>query len=224
MDRFADSIHLAPSVAPRSWRWIARGLALAAVVGLLVVVWLVWDHQAVMAWMREARAVPFFAIMAVLPAFGVPLTPLFILAGATFGRRVGLVGAELALVANLTACYWIARGGMQRWLKAALRKFGHELPDLSRKDKRAVRFIVGTKLAPGVPAFVKHYGLGAAGVPFPLYLGWSMLISGIYGALLVLVGESLLEHRFNRGVIVLGVLLALGIGIAWWQRRRAREG
>jgi hypothetical protein len=32
------------------------------------------------------------------------------------------------------------------------------------------------KLAPGIPQFVKHYGLGVAGVPFGLYLGASMLI------------------------------------------------
>ncbi|MDQ3363810.1 MAG: hypothetical protein M3680_00055 [Myxococcota bacterium] len=48
--------------------------------------------------MRDARPLTFFIVMALLPAFGAPLTPLFLVAGVTFAVRVGLIGSGLALV------------------------------------------------------------------------------------------------------------------------------
>ena len=52
-----------------------------------------------------------------VPAIGVPMTPLLLLAGATFGPGIGLLGSLLALALNLTLCYWIAnlmRPGLRR--------------------------------------------------------------------------------------------------------------
>jgi len=200
-----------------------RGLAAAAVIGFIVLVWTVWDQEAVMSWIGGAGPLPFFAAMAILPALGAPITPFFVVAGATFGITVGIVGSLLALALHLTLCYFVARSRLRPRVAALLRRFDHEIPDFEQAGKSAVRFVLLVKLAPGIPGFVKHYGLGAARVPFALYLVTSMLITGTYGALLVVLGESLLEHDRRTILAVAGVVAALVLGVWWLRRRQAPE-
>lgn len=80
------------------------------------------------------------------------------------------------------------------------------------------------KLAPGVPGFVKNYGLGAARVPFVIYFTVSMLISGAYAAALIVLGESLFEHELGRGTIAVLVAAVLAL-VLWWAllRQAARR-
>jgi len=201
-----------------------RALGVVALVVLALLLWSVWDREALIGWMREARPVPFFALMALLPALGLPITPFFILAGATFGARIGLLGSLLALAANLTLCYWIAQSSLRPRLGALLRRFDYELPSFEEGGQSAVRFTLMVKVAPGVPGFVKHYGLGAAGVPFSVYFVASMAITGLYAAALIVLGESLLEHDLGKAVAA-AVALAAVAGAFWWlRRRRMRDG
>src|SRR5262245_7551781 len=104
-------------------------VSIVAVAVLLYLLWAIWDHDAVITWIEHAPPVPFFLLMAVITVFGVPMTPLFILAGATFGKKVGVVGSLAAIALNLTICYWVARSSLRRPLERLLRRFGHELPD-----------------------------------------------------------------------------------------------
>jgi uncharacterized membrane protein YdjX (TVP38/TMEM64 family) len=190
------------------------------IAGLLALLWSAYDHEAVMAWLREAHPLPFFAAATLLPIFGVPISPFFILAGASFGRWPGLIGSELALAANLVICYWIARSGIRQWLVSLLQKFGHELPEFSESNKRTFRFILTVKLTPGPPQVVKNYTLGAARVPFNLFFGTSMLINGVYAALLVIVGESILSHQLSRALIAVAVVVVLAAAARWGLRKR----
>ena len=206
------------------WRWVKRVLMLAALIGLALLVWSVWDRLlSVMEWVRRARPLPFFAVMALLPAVGVPITPFFILAGASFGTRVGLAGSALALGANLTICYWLART-LRPVLERMMRRFGYDLPDFGKKIRGAVRFTLAIKLAPGVPAFVKNYALGMAGIPFALYLLSSLLITGVYAVSLVVLGESLLVHDRSRIALVAGLVVLVALGLWWWRRSRSSSG
>jgi uncharacterized membrane protein YdjX (TVP38/TMEM64 family) len=163
---------------------------------------------------------PFFGGMALAPMFGMPITPLFVVAGATFGRRLGLIGSAAALAANLALCYWIARSRLRPWLVRLMRRFDYELPDFRGTYRGAWRFTFMVKLAPGVPQFVKNYGLGVAGVPFALYFAASMLVTGAYGAALILLGESLFQHDRTRALAVGGAVVILALAIWWWRRRK----
>ncbi len=205
------------------WRWARRALVVVGLAAVAYVLWSSWDREAIAAWKQEASPLTFFVVMAIVPALGVPVTPLFILAGATFGRRLGLLGSGIALAANLAICYWIARSGLRRWLVWVLRRFDYELPDFEQRYKGALRFTLMVKLAPGVPAFVKNYGLGVAGVPFSLYFAASMLITGAYGVALIVLGESLFQHDGNRAVVVGALVVVLALGVWWWRRRRSRQ-
>jgi len=195
--------------------FVAIGLAAVA----LIVLW-AWDRGLITRWKETATPLPYFAGMAIAPAFGIPMTPLFVLAGATFGRRVGLIGSGLALAANLVFCYWIARTGLRRWIGRLLRRFDYELPDFDKKYQGAWRFTFFVKLAPGIPQFVKNYTLGVAGVPFALYFGSSLLISGAYGAALILLGESLFQHDSSRSVVIGAAVVAVAVAVWWWRKQK----
>jgi uncharacterized membrane protein YdjX (TVP38/TMEM64 family) len=190
-----------------------RGWTVAAVVGLALLLWAVWEREAITAWMSQARPVPFFALVALLTTVGAPITPFFIVAGATFGVRMGLIGSGLALAVSLVVTYWIAQG-LRPWVESVLRRFDRELPDFERAGKSVLHFTLMVKLAPGIPAFLKNASLAVAGVPFPLYLGVSLLVTGAYVAALVVLGESLLEHDLRRSLALaaaFAVLIVLGL-------------
>jgi uncharacterized membrane protein YdjX (TVP38/TMEM64 family) len=198
-----------------------KGILAALGVALLAVaLWSAWDADALAAWKQEAGPVRFFGAMAVLPAIGVPMTPLFVLAGATFGVGPGLLGSLVALGLNLTLCYAIASSGLRSRLVALLRRFEYELPDFEQRETGAVRFTLLVKMAPGAPAVVKNYLLGLTGVPFPVYFGLSMLITGAYAAVCIVVGVSLFEHDVNRVILAVAAAVALALGLWWWLKSR----
>ncbi|HEX3764903.1 MAG TPA: VTT domain-containing protein [Kofleriaceae bacterium] len=203
-------------------RWAKSVVAAVIVLVVAYILWSAWDHRAVMAWIRELHPVPFFFAMALLPAIGLPFTPFVMFAGASFGAIVGLIGSLIALAVNLVVCFWIARH-MRGPLESLLRRFDCQLPDFRRREKGSLRFVVAVKLAPGVPGFVKHYGLGLAGVPFLEYFVVAMLISGMYVAAFVILGDSLFEHDSRRAVIAIGVLAGMTALVIWLRRRSARR-
>jgi uncharacterized membrane protein YdjX (TVP38/TMEM64 family) len=193
-----------------------------AVLVVAYILWSAWDHRAVMAWIHKLHPVPFFLVMAFLPAIGLPFTPFVMLAGASFGSAVGLIGSLIALAVNLVVCFWIARH-MRGPLRSLLRRFKYELPDFSARGKGSLRFVFAVKAAPGVPGFVKHYSLGLAGVPFFQYFVVAMLISGMYTAAFVIIGDSLLEHDLSRTLITVAVLAGVIALVVWLRRRSAKR-
>lgn len=211
--------------SPRSYaRWVRLALAAAALAGIGYLVWSAYDHQAVMAWLRELRPLPFFAATAVLPALGIPTTPLYIFAGAAFGPLVGLIGSWIALAVNLVLCYGIARRARPQ-LARLLRRFRTELPDFAERDRGVVKFTLGVKVAPGVPTFVKNYVLGFVGVPFRPYFAVSMLFTGAYAAAFVVMGDSLVDHELGRTTIAAAVLVAaVALAVAWRRRKQRSAG
>jgi uncharacterized membrane protein YdjX (TVP38/TMEM64 family) len=204
------------------WRYLRIGLGAAVLLAIMYFVWSAYDHQAVMAWFQDLRPVPFVIAMALLPAIGAPTTPLYILAGASFGIWVGLLVSLIGLAANATLCFWIARKMRPRF-ERLLERFETELPDFSERRGGGLRFVLGVKVAPGPPAFVKNYGLGISGVSYRTFMLVTMLFTGIYAGAFVVIGESLLDHRPSHAVIAIGVLAALIALVVWYRRRKQRR-
>ncbi len=211
------------SDAPREPRvWVKRTLAVTSALVVSLLLWAIWDLDAMLAWQQRATPARFFAVMSVLPAIGVPMTPLFILAGATFGPGIGLLGSLVALALNLTLCYWIANVMRPRFA-SLLRRFGYELPSPEARKKNAVRFTLAVKVAPGVPAFVKNYWVGVSGVDFLVYFGLSMLTTGLYAAMLIVLGEAVVKHSTGPAILIAAAALALGLAVRWWRGRQADD-
>ncbi|WP_187265944.1 TVP38/TMEM64 family protein [Alkalisalibacterium limincola] len=217
------SEHANPTRSRRAFWLVLAGksMMVLALAGMVYLLWTAWDHEAFVRWKEQAGPVPFFAVMAILPAIGFPVTPFFILAGATFGVTVGLGGSLLALLANFSLCFWLARSGFRPGILRLLERFSVKLPRFDGDHKRALSFVLMVKFTPGVPAFAKNYLLGVAGVPFALYLTVSMLVTGLYAAAFVVLGESVLEHDVNRTVIAAAVIVLAAVGFWWWRRRKA---
>jgi uncharacterized membrane protein YdjX (TVP38/TMEM64 family) len=201
--------------------WTKGVLVIVGLAVLALIAWTIWDRHLIARWKETASPLPFFVGMAIAPAFGVPIGPLFVLAGATFGRRVGLIGSFVALAANLALCYWIARSALRPWLVRLLQRFHYQLPDFEKKYRGSWRFTLMVKVAPGIPQFVKNYGLGVAGVPFLLYFGVSMLLGGAYAVALNVLGESLFRHESARSVVIAAAVVVLALGAWWWRRKRS---
>lgn len=205
-------------IGPR-WAW---SVALIVAVGAaLVAAWMAWDGHAVREWKEGASPLLFFASMAVLPALGAPLTPFYLVAGATFDLGPALLGSALSLTINLTLCYIMARGRMREALSRVMRRFDYELPDFQRKQG-ALRFALLVKLTPGAPTFLKNYLLGLSGVPFRTYLGVSLLTAAVYAVPLMALGQSLLRHEFSRSAIA--ALVAAGAALFAWSYWRKSVG
>jgi uncharacterized membrane protein YdjX (TVP38/TMEM64 family) len=208
---------------PRKPRvWVKRTLAAVSVLLVAALLWKIWDLDAMLAWQQRASPARFFAVMSLLPAIGVPITPLFILAGATFGPGVGVLGSLAALALNLALCYWVA-SLMRPRFASLLRRIGYERPSPEARKKNAFRFTLAVKLAPGVPAFVKNYWLGVSGVNFVVYFAVSMLVTGLYAALLIVLGEAVVRHATGPAILIGAVVVAVGLAIRWVRGRRAED-
>jgi len=197
---------------------IIRMIFGAIIVTLLLAVWWHWDDELMQSWQESAGPLPFFGAMALLPAFGVPMTPFFIIAGATFGIWTALIGSLCAVSLNLMLCYRIAHSGLRPQLERIIHRTRYTLPDLREHSKRAVPFTVLVKIAPGVPAFAKNYIISLAGVSFPIYFLISLPFTALFGASFIVLGDSAVDQRPAGVAIAVGMLLLLTIGGAiWWQ-------
>lgn len=197
-------------------------LALASVATLaLALTWFfleVWDFDAFLAWKREAGFGMFFLGLALLPLLGMPVTPLFVLAGATFDLAAAVLGSALAIAANLTLSYGLAQHWLRRPLLALLRRWRYELPQFN--DGEALRFIVVVRLTPGPPACLKNYVAALADVPFVLYLGVSWAITFGYAIGLIVLGDSLINTDLVEGLWAAAILAAALLVWLWLARRQ----
>lgn len=214
------------SDAPKRRAWIVWSVRLFGVLTVALVGWWLWiaydwDHTAFWEWASTADPVAFFVLLAVLPAVGFPTSPFYLLAGATFGASTAIVGSALSLAANLVLSWWIAHTGLRPWIQARLAGTPFKLPELT-SPARAIRFALLVKAAPGVPGTLKTYLLCLSGLAFPVYFWVSLIVSLIYAAIFILLGESVLQHDFGQIGWTLLVLALLG-GLVWWIRRRWRR-
>jgi uncharacterized membrane protein YdjX (TVP38/TMEM64 family) len=210
------------------WRILRPRLGVAALGGVLVAallmaLWLFWNHEEVLEWKREAEPFPFFVLMAVVPALGFPITPLFVLAGAVFGATVGLIGSLLALAVNLLLCHWIAHSTLRPHLQRVLARTRYRLPRFSGNRRGALQFILLVRITPGVPLFIKNYLIGFSDIALRLHFGISILLTGTYGAGFVLLGESMLEHDVFEAIIAAVILGLVSVAVVLLRRylRRA---
>jgi uncharacterized membrane protein YdjX (TVP38/TMEM64 family) len=155
--------------------------------------------------------------MAITPAFGVPTSPFYLVAGLTFGPLLGLGGGALAIAANLLLSYFIAKSALRHLLNRLLQNRKFQLPQAP--PKRPIRYTVLIKFAPGVPAFLKNYILVLSHIPFALYFTASFIFSFAYAVLFYYLGDALEDREVGQGsALLIGLLVLIAIG--WYARRR----
>jgi uncharacterized membrane protein YdjX (TVP38/TMEM64 family) len=167
-----------------------------------------------LALIREVGPWAFFGGMAVLPAFGFPLSPFWLGAAPVFAAELGLplviALAGLSLAVNVALTYWLARYAFRPLLAWLVRRLGYELPTVSAEDQVTVSVLV--RVTPGPPFFVQGYLLGLAEVPFRIYMLVSWPIAMGLGVMVIFFGDSLAQGKGRLALLSLGGLVALGVG------------
>jgi uncharacterized membrane protein YdjX (TVP38/TMEM64 family) len=205
--------------------WARRAGILALIVGLGCLIISIWDRDALVQWISEASPLPFFLGMAVLPAIGVPQSPFMIVAGATFGVWIGLIGSLAAIAINLCIGYAIAHTRLRPRIESLFERFDYKVPDFTGGGGAAWRFAAAVKLTPALPAFAKMYVLAVTAVPFAIYFGVSLGITSTFAVAWIVLGDSLLAHELNHATMAaLAIAVLAAVAVIWWWKRRRISG
>jgi uncharacterized membrane protein YdjX (TVP38/TMEM64 family) len=150
-------------------------------------------YEATVKWLRDAGALPFFAAMAVLPAFGAPISLFTLPAAAAFASEMGtatvILCAIVAVSANMALNYWLAAYALRPFVKRVVKWSGYEMPDFP--DSSVWEIVLLVRIIPGPALFLQSYLLGLARVPFGPYMAVSVLVTGAYTALTIVAVDGL---------------------------------
>jgi uncharacterized membrane protein YdjX (TVP38/TMEM64 family) len=206
-------------------------LAVAAVVLLVgaVLVLRGLDVQELIAqgigMIRGVGPVVFFAAMAVLPTIAIPMSLFSIPAGEAFAAQLGLgvviAVALVALALNLALTYWVARYALRPFLTKLLKRYGYNVPSVTKDNALAVALVM--RLTPGPPYAVQGYVLGIAEVPFGLYMVVSWLCQAPWAVGFIVLGQGLLKGNFMLAAKGLGVIVVVVVAVQWLRKKYARR-
>jgi uncharacterized membrane protein YdjX (TVP38/TMEM64 family) len=180
---------------------------LAALVGLAILFQIEWRTvpalvQEIPPRVRETGPWLYFTALALLPAFGFPLSPLLVMA-ASFGLAIALPGIAVALAVNLTLTYGAARFGLRGLVTRLLTRREWKMPEVTKTADWRIILLVRT--TPGMPFFAQNYLLGVAAVPFLAYFAISWSVNVLLAVAILVAGESALS---GRGALALSALTA----------------
>lgn len=182
--------------------------------------WLENTWQIIRITLSENGPLLFLAI-AVLPGLVLPVAPLLGLAGLWGGENgpwLSCLYCTIALFANLSWTYWLARGPARNLVERLLRKTRFRLP--TSPPDNMLEWALILRLTPGVPFIFSNYGLGLIGMNFSPYLlvslpvlaftacGYVLAFAGIFGgewkylwtgtciiAVTIILGRFVLKRR-----------------------------
>ncbi len=204
---------------PEFWFWLTTAggvLLMAFVLWKFDVKWL-HDH------VQQLNGFLVFALLAVLPLFGVPVSALFVATGAKFGPGWGMVVTAGAIAFHLLASWWIAHSWLKRPLKALLRKFGRQQPEVPRGEYVSVCLFIA--LVPGASYTLKNYLLVLANIPGRPYF-WTLLPAHlVHASLAIVFGDFTGAMTGPKIVFLCGyavVLLGLSHRLFRRMKRRTR--
>lgn len=195
-----------PSLKP--WQWAVLVLGAIVVVACGVIFLRVVSPKEAVAYITELGPIPFFVSMAVLPAFGAPVTPWYLLAGPAFGLEVAIIGCVSAISANIALTYLAARWVVRPLAVQIVERAGYKVPVVRRENRWLVTTLI--RFTPGPPFFIQSYVLGLANVPFSVYMLVSVPAASILGIGAIVFGESLLSGK-SGGILVGGMLIVVAI-------------
>jgi uncharacterized membrane protein YdjX (TVP38/TMEM64 family) len=177
--------------------------------------------ETAIGWLRDAGPWVFFAAMAVLPAFGAPISVFTLVAGPAFGLAISIPAAAAAMLVNMTINYWVAR----RWLRPAVEWFfrhtSYKIPRSKAENHRMLTVLV--RLTPGLPYFAQGFVLGLAEVRFWVYLPISFAIQYAFALGFLIFGEALMKGRTGMIIAAVGILAAAAIVLQLLRRHYARR-
>jgi len=194
-------------------------LGLVAVAGLVVAVLLLRGVDVrglidqTLEWIRNAGPWVFFGAIAVLPAFGFPISLLYLAAGPAFGPQMtlpGVIAATLvALAVNFALTFWLAHRALRPLVERLLAHTQFRVPQVSPENELTVAVLV--RVTPGPPLFLQGYILGLSGVRFRTYMAVSLAVQAVMGTGVIVFGKALVEGK--GGMAVMGAMLLVAAAV-----------
>ncbi len=206
-------------------------LGLVAVAGVVLVVLLLRGVDVrglidqTLAWIREAGPWAFFGAIAVLPAFGFPITLLYLAAGPAFAAQMtlpGVIAATLvALAVNFALTFWLAHRALRPLVERLLAHTRFRVPQVKPENELSVAVLM--RVTPGPPMFLQGYILGLSGVRFRTYMWVSIAVQGLMGTGVIVFGKALIEGKGRMAVMGVMLLVAASVLVHVLRKRFAKR-
>lgn len=161
-------------------------------------------HHAIIAPIIFAVTHIFFAV------FLIPCSPMPIIAGALWGKWLGLIISTVSAVLSSCTTFWLSRRFFKKRIYAFLSKrYAKTDWFLEQTKKHSWKFIASIQTNPAAPASTFGYLFGLSSIDFPVYAFFSFVFNLPLQIILVMFGDSvptLLKSKI--GLIFSVVLLA----------------
>jgi uncharacterized membrane protein YdjX (TVP38/TMEM64 family) len=181
---------------------LALGLMVAAIAGL-------YPRISLADLLDGVRQLPFpvfVLVSGLLPLIGVPMTAVYLIAGAVYlpvlGLPTTLLGVTAGVMINLILCHMLA-SRFQGLTTRLLQRFRLTIPELPKKG--LWKLVLMVRITPGAPLVAQNVLLSIAGVPIGIYLAVSAPAE-----LLISAGYLTLGSSFGTGK---WQLLIVGAGL-----------
>lgn len=211
----------------RAWTWTRRAILAGGMVGLLVAV----RHAGIPDSAEEVRValggfgpwatLALLAAFLVRPLFFLPITPLWIAAGAVFGWVEGTFFAVLGTSVGAGLGFGLARRLGRGFVESRL---GTRLPRWTRLSKDGgLRTVLALQLTPIVPHDLINGMAGVSRMPYRSFAVGSLLGTGPIIAVYAYVGQAVWKIPSPEFWTAAGILTAMTVLMLAWNRRQARR-
>jgi len=150
----------------------------------------------------EVHPIYMCLLIVVGPAIGMPVSVLYLLSGALYGVKAGLLIIAVGLFGNLLLTYFLSAKIFHKFFKKMLLKRGFN-PVI--KESNMTKLVLLIRLIPGTPLVVQNYLLGMLKAPLKSYLFLSWVLLYPWAIVFLMSGNAAVEGQFR--------LLALGIAL-----------
>jgi uncharacterized membrane protein YdjX (TVP38/TMEM64 family) len=141
----------------------------------------------------------------VLPLAAFPMTPFYLLGGATFGVWFSIIATGMAQALHLTLSYWIAAYFLRGSLERLVRRASYSIPEV--KPENYLKFTLLVKMTPGPPGFLKNYIIALAHVPFKIYLLVTWPVAMAYAVGVILLGDSIMDGNLKQALVAVALVI-----------------
>ncbi|MDB6131339.1 MAG: associated Golgi protein [Verrucomicrobiales bacterium] len=171
-----------------------------------------WSDAAVDASQR-INPILVIVLCAVLPAFGFPITLVYLAAGLRFGSNWGFVVITGCTFFHIFLPYAITRRLLDHPLTRWMARSRHKLPVTSSTNGWFISLLAA--LFPGIPYFMRNYLLGLTRVPLRLILAVCWPIYALRSLIVIYAGDA--SHVWDsKKVIIVVVIYGMKLGICGW--------
>lgn len=198
------------------WRRLITTVAVMASVGALLYHFI--DIDEVHARAEEMPGVLAFALLVILPLFGIPASILHVAAGIRFGLWWGFALVVASIALQIIASYFIVRCWRERLERTRwIQNLRQRIPPGAHASVCAF-----TVLLPGAPFAAVNYTLPLLGVPLRTLLLCALPLHALRATITVGFGGQS-HHLTATRLAVMGAYALLILGTCWWTYRRLQS-